>query len=281
MTGWQGMSSEQAGKQAAADFRLEHGLGLQPLGDLVAIIEQATGIDVAVLDADREQHGLTMRDPKSGITSIGVARTRYPMRQRSTLAHELAHVIFGDWKGDQDFSARSPEEIRADAFARHLLIPEEALAAHLGQRESFCEADLSAVVQWFLVSPTMAAINLNRSGYIDAPTKEAWMDLPTPTLAARHGWSDHYRSLQEDSDRTRPPRRLLARAISGYAEGVVSAQTIATLRGIGANEVEAELADADIFPILPESTSMSASDLSPVKVDLSDLREGESGDCTK
>lgn len=45
------MSAEAEGSKLAARFRREHRLGEQPLGDLVAVIEQATGIDVAVLDA--------------------------------------------------------------------------------------------------------------------------------------------------------------------------------------------------------------------------------------
>lgn len=281
MTDAKGMSTEQAGEQAARDFRTRHGLGVQPLGDLAAIIEQSTGIDVAILNADRDQHGLTMRDPSRGVTFIGVARTRHPMRQRSTLAHELAHVIFDDWDASQDFSERSPAEVRADAFARHLLAPEEGLAAHLGARESLSEADLSAVVQWFLVSPPIAAINLERAGYINEATKQEWITFSTPTLAARYGWIDQYQSLQDDSDRPRPPRKLLARAISGYAEGVVSAQTIASLRGIGAGQVEAELAEAGVVPRSVDASSLDASDLPAVSIDLSDLDDEEREDRTE
>jgi Zn-dependent peptidase ImmA (M78 family) len=64
------------------------------------VIEQATGIDVAVLDVGPDEHGLTMRDPGRDAVFIGVARTRNPMRQRSTLAHELGHVLFEDWAGN-------------------------------------------------------------------------------------------------------------------------------------------------------------------------------------
>lgn len=90
-------SAEQQAERAAEEFRQAHHLGVQPLGDLVALIEQTTGHDVAVLDASADSHGLTMRDPMRDRTFIGVARTPHPMRQRSTLAHELAHVVFGDW----------------------------------------------------------------------------------------------------------------------------------------------------------------------------------------
>src|SRR5690625_1333285 len=57
------MNAELQGKRAAEAFREEHHLGVQPLGDLVALIEQTTGHDVAVLDAGPHEHGLTMRDP--------------------------------------------------------------------------------------------------------------------------------------------------------------------------------------------------------------------------
>src|SRR5262245_22227340 len=139
----------------ATRYRQDHNLGIQPMGDLVAVIEQMTGIDVAVLDVGPDEHGLTMRDPRHETVFIGVARTRNPMRQRSTLAHELAHVLFEDWS-DSDagaWSERTPSEIRADAFARHLLLPIDGIRAFLGDRESVNQSALSAIVQCFLVSP--------------------------------------------------------------------------------------------------------------------------------
>lgn len=111
------MNTEASGRAMAARFRRDHHLGVQPLGDLVAVIEQTTGIDVAVLDVGPDEHGLTMRDTARGAVFIGVARTRNPMRQRSTLAHELGHVLFEDWADSNasNWSDRTPAEIRADA----------------------------------------------------------------------------------------------------------------------------------------------------------------------
>ena len=143
------MNLEAQAKKAAISFRRKHRRGLQPLGDLVALIEQTTGHDVAIIDADPDEHGLTMHDPDREVTFIGIARTPHPMRQRSTLAHELAHVLFEDWNSQTEFGSRSPQEIRADAFARHLLLPEDGLRELLGNRKSLSTADLSAVVQRF------------------------------------------------------------------------------------------------------------------------------------
>lgn len=267
------MNAEAEGRAAAARFRRDHNLGVQPLGDLVTLIEHATGIDVAVLDVGPDEHGLTVRDPKRDAVFIGVARTRNPMRQRSTLAHELGHVLFHDWTtGDAGkWSDRTPEEIRADAFARHLLVPVDGVRDYLARRKPVHQSTLSAVVQRFLVSPAIAAIALHQAGYIDRDTKQQWKSLSAPGLAFRFGWSDQYQALQTNSDQRRAPQRLLARAIRGYAEGVLSAQAIATLRGVSLGIVEEELREAGIVPVEHVVEWADPADLPHVQVDLAAL----------
>jgi len=269
------MNAEAEGRAAAERFRRKHHLGIQPLGDLVAIIEQTTGIDVAVLDVGPDEHGMAMRDPRRNAVFIGVARTRHPMRQRSTLAHELGHVLFEDWADSdrRNWSDQTPEERRCRAFARHLLVPVDGLRAFLGDREEVTLATLAAVVQRFLVSPAIAAIALEQAGYIDTRTRHEWGILSTPQLAVRFGWSDHYHALQAESDQLRAPQRLLARAITGYVEGVLSAQAIATLRGITLREVEAELREAGIEPVDRPVAWTDASELPNADVDLAALDE--------
>ena len=269
------MKAEIEGRAAAASFRRDHHLGVQPLGDLVAIVEHATGIDVAVLGAGPDEHGLTMRDPVRGTVFIGVACTTNPMRQRSTLAHELGHVAFGDWadSGAGNWADRSPAEIRADAFARHLLLPIEGLREFLGHRESVTQSTLSAVVQRYLVSPQIAAIALHQAKYIDDDTKQEWMALTAPQLAARFGWIDQYRALRADSDQRRAPQRLLARAIRGYAEGVLPAQAIATLRGVTLEAAEIDLREAGVVSVEQPVPWADPTELPDVHVDLAALDE--------
>lgn len=273
------IDAEAEGRAAAEQFRRERRLGLQPLGDLVAVIEQATGIDVAVLDAGPDEHGMTMRDPDRNVVFIGVARTRKPMRQRSTLAHELAHVLFGDWVAANagNWSEQTLPETRCRAFSRHLLAPLEGVRQFLEPQETATLATLSAVVQHFLVSPAIASVALEQAGYLAADTRQDWESIYTPQLAARFGWSDQYRSLQVASDQRRAPQRLLARAIAGYVEGVLSAQHIATLRGLPLNQVETELREANVVPAELHNAWAAASDLPDVDVDLSDLEDGMQG----
>jgi Zn-dependent peptidase ImmA (M78 family) len=267
------LTAEEEGSSFAAQFRHNHHLGMQPLGDLVAVIEQATGIDVAVLNAGPDEHGLTMRDPAPGTVYIGVARTRNPMRQRSTLAHELGHVLFQDWADSDagDWSDRNPAEIRADAFARHLLVPAGGLHDFIGDRPLAGVGELSAVVQRFLVSPAIAAIALCQAEYIDEATKREWMTLSTPQLAARFGWIDQYQVLQASSDQRRAPQRLLARAIVGYVEGVLPVQAIATLRGISPEAALGELNEADVTPAERPIAWADPGDLPEIDVDLAAL----------
>lgn len=270
------MNIHEEARVAAEQFRLEHHLGLQPLGDLVATIEQATGIDVAVLNVnDHHEHGLTMLDPDRGVMFIGVASTPHPMRQRSTLAHELAHVLFNDWaKYDEgQWDRRSSGEMRADEFASHLLIPRDGIRELLGTRKVDSLAVLSEIVQWFLVSPQMALIALEQTGYIDSATKNQWWSISAPKLSARYGWSDQYQALQALSQKSRAPQKLLTKAIAGYQEGILSAQAIATLRGISVEEAELELHDAGIVPLQADEVEDDAIDMPVVDLDLTDLED--------
>lgn len=269
------MNAEAEGRTCAARFRQDHHLGVQPLGDLVAVVEQTTGIDVAVLDVGPDEHGLTMRDPRHNTVFIAVARTRNPMRQRSTLAHELGHVLFEDWSDNDvvNWSDRTHEEIRADAFARHLLLPLDGLRAFLESGRPVTQPTLSEVVQRFLVSPAVAAIALQQAGYIDIAAKQEWMALSSGQLAVRFGWSDQYHALQADSDQRRAPQRLLARAIRGYAEGVLPAQAIATLRGITLEATEVELREAGVVPVERRVPWADHTELPDVQVDLAALDE--------
>lgn len=265
-------SNEEQARRAAESFRKTHRLGTQPLGDLIALIEQTTGHDVAVLDAEPDTHGLAMRDPKRGTVFIGISRTPHPMRQRSTLAHELGHVIFEDW---YNTTHRSPEEIRADAFARHLLIPLDGLRDFLGAPALITEEHLSLVVQRFLVSPAIAAIAMRSAGYITPDTAYQWRTYTTPQLATRYGWSDHYAALRNDSSSTRAPQSLVARAMEGYLAGVVSAQTIATLRGVSLAEIMRQFDDVGIRPTESTPADVDPADLPTAAIDLSLLNDDE------
>jgi len=121
------------------------------------------------------------------------------------------------------------------------------------------------------VSPAIAANAFEQAGYIDAGTAQEWKAVSVSQLAVRFGWSDQYRALQADADQRRAPQRLLTRAIRGYAEGVLSAQAIATLRGVTPDTVVTELRDAGIVPSSPPIAWAGPDDLPAGGADLADL----------
>ena len=240
-----------AASDAASRFRADNDLGIAPIADVVALIEQTQDVDVIVRDVtDRREHGLTMVDPERGVTVVAVVPSENPMRWRSTLAHELGHLVFED----HDIGAPgvladdTPAEERARAFARHLLLPMDAVNGFVGHSGMRDLSALSDLVQRYLVSPAIAAIQLRDGGHIEDDRFEEWRNLYTPMLAARFGWTDQYRALQNESSQRRSPQRLMARAVAGYLSGVVTIETLASIRGIPVDDVAAELREAGIIP---------------------------------
>lgn len=204
----------------------------------------ATGIDVLSIDVPPTEHGLSMTDPTTGRTVIAVATTSHPMRQRSSIAHELGHVLAGDLDSKTPLvpGDRSPAEIGADAFARHLLLPLEAVQRRLPKgHASATLSDLSALVQEFEVSPALAAIQLRTTGRIDAETCAAWSKHSTAHLATTFGWLSQYRSLAADSATPRAPQSLMTRAVEGYQRGVLGIAELSAWYGQDPEDLEKEL----------------------------------------
>ncbi len=238
------ISNEQRAKKLAEEFRTKHGLGDGPIKDMFELVHGAVGVDVISMQADEAEHGLSMIDPASGRTVIAVATTPHPMRQRSSIAHELGHLVAGDLEGEAVLTPgeRNPAEICADAFARHLLLPLAGANRHCEQiAEAISLQDLSDLVQEFEVSPRMATIQLRKLGRIDTATGEEWGAMSAAHLAARFGWLNQYRSLATDSERPRAPQRLMTRAVEGYRRGVVGLTELARWYGMDASELEEQL----------------------------------------
>jgi Zn-dependent peptidase ImmA (M78 family) len=242
---------EKVAAAAAMEFRDRNGLDIAPITDIVAIIEQTRNVDVAVLDVDdSDEHGLTMMDPERDVTVVAVASSENPMRWRSTLGHELGHLVFNDNDVGKPASLTfdAAIETRAQAFARHLLLPTEAVHRFMARRKTRNLATFSDLVQRFQVSPAIVAIQLCQGGYLAEDSYQRFSSMYTPSLAARFGWMDQYRALQAESRQRRSPQRLLARAVAGYAMDVVTIETLASVRGLPVTDLVIELDEAGITP---------------------------------
>lgn len=225
------MSNERIGQKAAEDFRREFDLGVEPIVNVARLIEQTMGIGVAYVDTPAPGHGMTMRLGDRYMMSV--ACTEHPMRLRSTLAHELGHLRLGSVDRDlshSDWDERTPEEIQADAFARHFLVPLDVARAAARTTEA-TTALLSDVVQRYMASPNIVAIQLRDAKAIDQDTCREWGKLTAGRLASQFGWRSEYQTLVAQTTTPRAPQALLARAIEGYRWNLVTPATIARLDG--------------------------------------------------
>jgi Zn-dependent peptidase ImmA (M78 family) len=280
---------EQEAREAAGRFRAENGLGVAPVSDLVALIEQTMRVDVTVLPIEEDdEHGLTMVDPNRGVTIVAVPTSEHPMRWRSNLAHELAHLVFEDHQAGKAgaLSRDGLVERRAQSFARHLLIPADGIRhvlaratpslGALAQRDPLPMRVLSDLTQRFQVSPQVAAIQLRDMDLITQSTCDEWSAQTTPSVAARFGWVDQYTALQGESRQHRAPQRLLARAVAGYIAGLVSLEAVASVRGVAPEALAAEFRLAGIEPSVASTVANDDDGLPAVpasEVDLSWLDE--------
>ena len=244
------MSNEGRGRSTAEEFRAKHSLGNKPIPNVARLIERTMGVGVAYVDVPAPGHGMTME--MDGKFLIAVGCTDHPMRLRSTLSHELGHLLLGTVNREAsytDWVERTPDEIQADAFARHLLVPLEAVKEAVTGK-IVTQAVFSDVVQTFLASPAIAAIQFRDVGAIDQETYQQWSRISTVRLAYQFGWHSEYSMLVEQSRQPRAPQALLARAIQGYRWGLVAPAVIARLSGSSSyREVVTALEQQGIAPL--------------------------------
>lgn len=243
------MNTEAQGRKRAESFRREHDLGHAPLGDLVELLIDTCGVDVVVMDADGAEHALTMRDPMYDRTVIAVATQEHSVRQRTSIAHELAHVLWHDEDlgPETSFGGRTPIESRADSFARHLLLPLAAVKP-VADAARTPDAAVAVLVERFDVSPLVAAIQLKEAGLLTADDCARWAGVSTRAVAARSGWLDLYEQRCAEARRPRAPRRLVARATSAYQAGVLGIHELASWAGLPSEKLAAVLAAEGISP---------------------------------
>lgn len=243
------MNNESIGRHAAQQCRADWGLADAPINNLPKLIEDHTDVGVALITSKAPGHGMTMQ--LSQHTIMAAAVTKNPMRLRSTLAHELGHLRIGSVKrrlDDGDWTKRNAEEIQADAFARHFLLPLDAVRAP--QHHTNSDHLLSDLVQMYGVSPAIAAIQMRDTHLIDSPTYEELTQRSTKSVAAQYGWLPEYQALAAGSATPRAPQSLMARATEAYRWRQLSYAALARLQSESdAPQFARELSEQGIEPV--------------------------------
>lgn len=188
----------------ANQIREEWNLGLEPLPDLIDIFEER---GIKVFEIDNQQYrgfdGLSANINDIPIVVIG---NQWPGdRQRFTLAHELAHILLGDFGFSQD-----KLEKFCDHFSGAFILPKQSLTNVLGQHRTSIEArELSLLKQEFGIS--MASI-LHRIEEVGIITHNLYRQLRSEF--AQHGWLEQEPGEQYPQEKTYIFEQMIFRALA-------------------------------------------------------------------
>ncbi|MDO4607008.1 MAG: ImmA/IrrE family metallo-endopeptidase [Bowdeniella nasicola] len=255
------MSGETEGRQAAERFRVEHQLGTAPISDINDLADYI-GVDIVYVNAADSEHGLLAKDTRSG-ASVIVANGGLPVaRLRSTIAHEVCHYLHDEDLGMHDeFLYTSASETRANAFARHLLLPLKAVRE---ARKACSELNNEELLNWcvrrYRVSPEIAAYQLNNAKIIGDEECAELKKYRTRDLAIRYGWRQELDDHSSDESRQRGGTRLKELATRAYLEGRLPAQELAAITGLSLDVITSDLAS----PACPLRADTDEDDLSNV-----------------
>jgi Zn-dependent peptidase ImmA (M78 family) len=246
-------SAQELGEAAAGWVREALGLGYAPVADLVSAVEHLTGVDVGTMPLTEKVPGICVTDPDRATSIILVNSNDVAERQRFTLAHELAHVLFGDATHvDAVGGERTSREVLCDEFARNLLIPRAGVRAWLARtgtvvsREGIDERKMALLARHFGASPDVTRIQLDRMGLLPGRLKDA--GLPSGRRwAYRYGWGPQFDTDQAAAGQPRVPRRLLDRSVEAYRQGKLGIAALAKLQDRPVAQLEQALTEAGVF----------------------------------
>lgn len=228
------------------------GLGTAPVRDVQELIEAKTGVDVGVVGMPTGVAGICVTEQIGGVAVIlANSENQSRERQRFTLAHELGHLIVGDTSRVErsDTHSNSKSEVRANAFARHLLLPAAGIYAWLDGRDATNPETLAGLARYFGVSHTVALIQLWNLKLVTAAERRLLEGVTAREAAARHGWFDQWRADEAGAHVRRVPSRLWQRAVHAYESGEIGIGTLARLAGVAADDMRDRLAAAGITPL--------------------------------
>lgn len=158
---------EEDGELLADDLRNEWELGIDPIPNMTALLEDR-GIKVLVMPLPEGVHGLTclVKRPrrKSKLPVIVVNQHDTLERRRLTLAHELAHRVIAD-------SSPVDREKAAMVFAGAFLMPRDHLIREIGKhRKALGYRELVQLKRMYRVSAAALLVRLKQVGVIDEST---------------------------------------------------------------------------------------------------------------
>jgi Zn-dependent peptidase ImmA (M78 family)/DNA-binding XRE family transcriptional regulator len=227
--------ANRQGRLLAEKVREDLNLGDHELGDLAGLIERSFGVDVALSPLGTQADGLCVHLEDAALI---VASTDYPEGHvRFTLAHELGHHLLGDPRDVIDevesdmFAGNSLQERRVNAFAAHLLMPEQGLRESLKwlTGSSVTERSLVALMDRFGVSLAALIYQLVDLRLITFEQGQELRKLRVGDLVARNADVAPSGAGTQVRRTVRAPERLLGCAVQAAREEKIGLSVVATL----------------------------------------------------
>lgn len=250
--------------ERARQFRVRMGLDLRgPIPDLLHVVEDVAELAISVIELPDGVSGAYAHEEGQGFAFVN-ARDQV-VRQRFSLAHELAHHVYEDTavidSEEVVFgSPKAPRERRANTFAAEFLVPLQAVSAWMEARRAG-RVDLRLVVElasFFRVSAKAALIRLQLARFVEATSALAIsLDASIDSgehlrLARRLGIEEAPDALSEIKmgGQPRAPAKMWEYAVVGFERGLLSVERIAAALHMSPSTVASRLEDLDIR--LPE-----------------------------
>jgi Zn-dependent peptidase ImmA (M78 family)/transcriptional regulator with XRE-family HTH domain len=224
-------ASRAGGRRLAELVREKLQLGMAPIADLAALVEEALGALVFKEPLPVGTSGFCAIDDDAAVILIN---SEDPVgRQSFTLAHELCHLIMRDVDTlevvGQAHNANGPKEGRADDFAAHFLAPDDALRVALGGSAAGA-GDVVRLAHRFSMSLEAMANRLRNLGLL-AQTADADLRLGHRRLAELNGLMADFRAGENSRGSRTPSGRLTDLALSAFAAEQVGIGLVAAVTG--------------------------------------------------
>ncbi|MDP9206923.1 MAG: XRE family transcriptional regulator [Actinomycetota bacterium] len=240
------------GRRLAGEVRQELGLGDGPIARFPELLEERFQLDVDLSPLPEAVDGLCVSVGARALILVGSGKPS--SRQRFTLAHELAHYLVDDldplYVDERGVRARSVAEMRANAFAAHLLMPEPGVRAAIEGTADDAERAVRVALT-FGTSVSAAAYQLGNLGLLPEAVRDRLVDAGAKPLLMRYALPSDWQQDESGRGRVRPPARLYARATLAFRRGLIGLEPIADLlRHPDRDQLRQELDDAGLTPDL-------------------------------
>lgn len=212
--------------------------------ELIGLIEDRFGIDVVVTGLPQACDGLSFSD--GGVRAIVLATSDAPFRQRFTLAHEVAHLVFDDSRDavieERLWADKTQTESRANTFAASFLAPKSEIVARLAERSAVDAFD--DLVLHFQMSPSAMSWRLLNEQLISQEDQRRLESQTARATAMRAGEAAEHTNRARLAGVPRPAQRLVDAYLDAYRDGATTLRPAAILLGQPVEQLELYFVDS-------------------------------------